>query len=66
MSSIDWLENITDQFGKMSGQSDTGTNLLSDLYGFIRIWFQINHFLFSEKHVNFIHRQGAADYKAHG
>ena len=30
----------------MSGQSDTGTSLLSDLYGFIRIWFQINCFVF--------------------
>ena len=30
----------------MSGQSDsdTGTNLLPDLYGFVRIWFQINRF----------------------
>ena len=30
----------------MSGQSDTGTNLLPDLYGFIRIRFQINLLLF--------------------
>ena len=43
-----------------------GTSLLPDLYGFVRIWFQINHFLFSEKYANFIHRQGATDYKAHG
>ena len=66
VSSVDGPENITDQFGKMSGQSDTGTNLLPDLYGFEGIWFQINHFLFSEKYVNFIYKQGATDYKAHG
>ena len=68
VSSIDWPENITDQFGKMSGQSDsdTGTNLLPDLYGFVRIRFQINYFLLSEKNENFIHRKGATDYKAHG
>ena len=35
----------------MSGQSDTGTNLLPDLYGFVRIRFQINH-SFSEKYTN--------------
>ena len=49
----------------MSGQSDTGTNLLPDPYGFIRIRFQINRFVvvcFSKKYVNFIHRQGATDY----
>ena len=45
VSSIDWLENITDQFVKMSGQSDTGT-YLSDVCGFVRIRFQINHFRF--------------------
>ena len=66
VSSVDWPENITDHFGKMSGQSDTGTSLLLDLYGFIRIQFQINHFLFLEKYTNFIHRQGAANCKAHG
>ena len=32
----------------MSGQSDTGTSLLSDLYGFVRIWFQINCFVFGK------------------
>ena len=42
VSSVDWPENITDQFGKMSSQSDTGTNLLPDPHGFIRIRFQIN------------------------
>ena len=30
----------------MSGQSDTGTNLLPDLYGFVTVRFQINSFLF--------------------
>ena len=30
----------------MSGQSHTGTNLLPDLYGFVRIRFQINLLLF--------------------
>ena len=49
----------------MSGQSDMGTNLLPDPYGFVRIRFQINC-LFLEKYVHFIHRQGATDYKAHG
>ena len=38
----------------MSGQSDTGTNLLPDLYGFVRI--ELIVFFFSEKYVNFIHR----------
>ena len=33
----------------MSGQSDTGTNLLPDLYGFTRIRFQINLLLFFRK-----------------
>ena len=33
----------------MSGQSDTGTNLLSDPYGFVRIRFQINRFIFFRK-----------------
>ena len=47
----------------MSGQSDTGTILLPDLYRFVRIRFQINRFLLSEKYANFIHRQGATDYK---
>ena len=40
----------------MFGQSDMGTNLL---HMFVRIQFQINHFLFSEKYANVIHRQGA-------
>ena len=39
-----------------------GTSLLPDLYRFIKIWFQINHFLFFEKYVNYIHRQGVTDY----
>ena len=66
MSSVDWPENITDQFGKMSGQSHMGTNLLPDLYRFVRIQFQINCFLFLEKYANIIRGQGAADYKVHG
>ena len=33
----------------MFGQSDTGTNLLPDLYGFVRIRFEINRFLFFRK-----------------
>ena len=50
----------------MSGQSDTETNLLPDLYnGFVRIQFQIICFLFSEKYANFIHIHGTTDYKAH-
>ena len=54
------------QFGKMSGESHTGTNLLPDLYVFVRIRFQISRFLFSEKYANFIHKQGATDYNARG
>ena len=50
----------------MAGQSDTGTSVLPDLYGFVRIQFQVICFLFFEKYANFIHRQGATDYKAHG
>ena len=50
VSSVDLLENVTDQFSKMSGQSDMGTILLPDLYGFVRIRFQINHFLLSEEY----------------
>ena len=50
----------------ISGQSDTETDLLPDLYWFVWIRFQINHFSFSEKYAKFIHRQGATDYKAHG
>ena len=51
-----------------SGQSDKETDL-PDVHGFIWIWFQINHFGFSEKYANFIHRQGTPDYnlyKAYG
>ena len=32
----------------MPGQSDTGASLLPDLYGFVRIWFQINHVFFQK------------------
>ena len=42
--------------------SDTWTNLIPDLYGFVRIRFQIICFLFSEKYANFIYRQGVTDY----
>ena len=49
-----------------SGQSDTEIDLLPDLQGFIWIRFQINHFCFSEKYANFIHRQRSTIYKAHG
>ena len=48
----------------MSGQSDTRTILLPHVYGFARIWFQINHFLFSETYANFIHKLGATDYNS--
>ena len=50
----------------ISGHSDTEADLLPGLDGFVWIRFQINHFRFSEKYANFIHRQGATDYKAHG
>ena len=49
----------------ISGQSDTEANLLPDLYRFVWIQFQINHFRFFVN-TTFIHRQGATDYKAHG
>ena len=48
----------------ISGKPDKEADLL-DLYGFIWIRFQINHFRFSEKYADFIHSQGATDYKAH-
>ena len=63
MSSVDWPEIITDQFGNydvISGQSNTETN--SSRYGFIRIWFQISHYRSLKKYMNFIHLQGAANY----
>ena len=62
VSSVDLPENVTDQFSKMSGQSDMGTILLPDLFGFIRIQFQINRFLFSEDYAIFIHGQGTTNY----
>ena len=40
----------------ISGHSDTEADL-PDLYGFVWIRFQINHFRFSEKYADFIHRQ---------
>ena len=45
----------------ISGQSDTEANLLPDLYGFVWIRFQINHFRFFGN-TTFIHREGATDY----
>ena len=55
----------------MSGKSDTGTNLLPETHtGSLEFGFKLIVFsllLFSaEKCANFIHRQGATDYKAHG
>ena len=41
----------------ISGQSDTEADLLPDLYRFVWIRFKINHFCFSEKYADFIHRQ---------
>ena len=49
----------------ISGQSDTEADLIPDPYRFVWIRFQINHFCFSEKYADFIHRQGASDYKVH-
>ena len=61
VSSVDWLENITDQFGKVgyafSGQSYMETDSYLR-YRFIRIRFRINH-QFLEKYANCICRQGA-------
>ena len=48
----------------ISGQSDIETEF-SFRYGFIRIQFQINY-RSSKKYANFIHRQGATNYKAQG
>ena len=50
----------------ISGHSDMETDLLPDLYGFVWIQCEINHFCFSEKYAHLIHRQGATDYKVHG
>ena len=50
----------------ISGQSDTETNPLPDLYVFVWIRFQINYFCFSEKYANVIHRQGTTNYKVCG
>ena len=64
MSSVDWLENITDQFGKVcdfSGQSNMKTN--SSRYRFIRIQIQIHS---SETYADFIHSQYATNYKVQG
>ena len=44
----------------ISGQTDTETDF-SSRYGFVRIRFQINHYSYSEKDANFIHRRGAID-----
>ena len=68
VSSVDHWKILLTSLPKyaISGQSDTEADLLPDLYGFSWIWFQINHFGFSEKYADFFHRQGAIDYKAHG
>ena len=65
----------------MSGQSDRGINLLPDLYGFytgsirvlygfytgsLEFGFKLFLVVFLEKYANFIHRQGATDYKVYG
>ena len=54
----------------MSGQSDKGINLLPDLYGFytgsLEFGFKLFLVVFLEKYANFIHRQGATDYKVYG
>ena len=60
------LCRLTGKYYAISGQSDTEADLLPDLYGFVWIRFQINHFHFSEKYADFIHRQGATNYKVHG
>ena len=48
----------------ISGQSDTETDLLPDLYGF---WFgfKLIIFVFRKTYAHFIHRRGATDYKVH-
>ena len=49
-----------------SDQSDMEADHFPDLYRFVWVRFQIIHFHFSEKYADFIHRQGATDYKAYG
>ena len=51
VSSVDELEILLISLAKyvISGQPDKEANLL-DLYGFVWIRFQINHFYFSEKY----------------
>ena len=58
--STNW-KNITDQFGKICNFWYRNRSI-PDLYRFIWIWFQSNHFRFKEKYANFIHRQGTTDY----
>ena len=61
-------ENTTDQFGRICdfwpvwyGDQSSSRSIR------VQIQFQINHFCFSEKYTHFfIHRQGAANYKAQG
>ena len=67
LSSVDEPEILLISLAKyaISGQPDKQANLL-DLYGFVWIRFQINHFHFSEKHADFIHSQGATDNNVHG
>ena len=50
----------------ISGQSDSDTETDStSRYSFFRIGFQINY-RSSERYINFIHRQGTANYKVQG
>ena len=50
----------------ISGQSDTEIDLFQIYMGSFGSIFENYNFCFSEKYANFIHRQGATDYKAHG
>ena len=50
----------------ISGQSGTDSKSSSSLYRFVRILLQINHHHSSQKYANFIHTQGATNYKMHG
>ena len=50
----------------ISGRSGTDSKSFSSLFRFVRIWLQINHHHSSQKYANFIHTQGATDYKMHG
>ena len=66
MSSVDWKISLISSARpgmRFVFQSDMDTSS-SSRYWFITIWFQMNHYRSSKEKANFIHIQGATDYKA--